>query len=403
MRVLFTVFSGTGHFHPLVPLARALETAGHQVAFAALADGPAQPFAAQVVEAGFVLLPVGSMRTLLANPEVQQWVAARATDRVLANRIAITRMFPEVLPCALLADLVELADRWNPDLIVSDNFEFAGRVVAESREVPHASLKVSEFFSYLDRHVLIPQMDVLRAGVGLPPDPDAEMQFRYMYLVDDPPGFDSGQILPPTTVRLRRTIFDGSVSPDWLSDLAPRPTVYATAGTNVNTVTGVLERLLEALRDEPINLILTVGHARDPAEFGPQPSNVHIERYLSQSLLMPYCDAAVVHGGTGTVYTAIDHGMPLVVVPIGADQFVNAQRCAAVGAGIVIEPEHRTPEAIRDALREVLHDPSYREAARHVQEGMRRFPTPAEIVPLLERLALDRRPVRSNAVQYSPV
>jgi UDP:flavonoid glycosyltransferase YjiC (YdhE family) len=41
MRVLFTTSPGVGHFHPLVPLARALAAAGHEVAVAcARAFGP---------------------------------------------------------------------------------------------------------------------------------------------------------------------------------------------------------------------------------------------------------------------------------------------------------------------------------------------------------------------------
>jgi MGT family glycosyltransferase len=155
---------------------------------------------------------------------------------------------------------------------------------------------------------------------------------------------------------------------------------------------GVLERLLEALSCEPINLILTVGHERNPAEFEPYADNVHVESYVPQSLLMPYCDAAVMHGGTGTVYTALDHGVPMVNVPIGADQFVNAERCASLGVGPVVDVGHRTPEAIREALREVLRDAGYRERARQVQQSMHALPSPREIVPLLERLATDRTP-----------
>jgi UDP:flavonoid glycosyltransferase YjiC (YdhE family) len=34
MRVLFTTSASTGHFHPLLPLARVLEEAAHNVGFA---------------------------------------------------------------------------------------------------------------------------------------------------------------------------------------------------------------------------------------------------------------------------------------------------------------------------------------------------------------------------------
>jgi UDP:flavonoid glycosyltransferase YjiC (YdhE family) len=65
---------------------------------------------------------------------------------------------------------------------------------------------------------------------------------------------------------------------------------FATAGTQVNRTRGLLESFLEALRDEPITLILTIGRDRDPAEFGLQPDHVHIESYIPESLVLQACD-----------------------------------------------------------------------------------------------------------------
>jgi UDP:flavonoid glycosyltransferase YjiC (YdhE family) len=101
------------------------------------------------------------------------------------------------------------------------------------------------------------------------------------------------------------------------------------------------------------------------------------------------------------VFTALDHGVPLVIVPIASDQFANAERCAALGVGITVDAAHRTPDAIRDALREVLGKPVYRENARRVQQSMRALPTPEKVVPLLERLAVERRPVTAGRLAVS--
>jgi len=54
MRTLFTTIPASGHFHPLVPLARAAINAGHEVAFAASA-----PFCPDVEAAGFRCFPAG--------------------------------------------------------------------------------------------------------------------------------------------------------------------------------------------------------------------------------------------------------------------------------------------------------------------------------------------------------
>lgn len=144
---------------------------------------------------------------------------------------------------------------------------------------------------------------------------------------------------------------------------------------------------------EPINLILAVGRNQDPEQFGPQPPNIHIARYIPQSLLLPHCDLVITHGGFNTIMGALSHGLPLVIIPLGADQAANARRCAGLGVGRVVTPEQRTPAAIRAAVDAVLHDQSYRTNSRLFQEELAALPGPDHGVALLERLATERRPI----------
>lgn len=117
--------------------------------------------------------------------------------------------------------------------------------------------------------------------------------------------------------------------PAWIGDLPPQdttPRVYITLGT-VFEHPGIFEVILDGLKDEPMSVIVTVGRQIDPERFGAQPPNVHIEQYIPQSLLFPHCDLVVCHGGSGTSLSALDHGLPIVMVPLGADQlYVQAGR-----------------------------------------------------------------------------
>src|SRR5439155_13345748 len=105
----------------------------------------------------------------------------------------------------------------------------------------------------------------------------------------------------------------------------------------------------------------------DPANYGPQPGNVHIERYIPLSLLLPHCDLAVTHGGSGTLTAVLAHGLPVMVVPVTADQPANAARCAALGLGRVVPAAALTPERAREA-----------------------------VMALLERLAAERHPITAS-------
>ena len=110
------------------------------------------------------------------------------------------------------------------------------------------------------------------------------------------------------------------------------PTVYFTLGTVYNMESGDLfQRVMAGLRDLAADVIVTVGRDLDPDELGPQPPNVHIERFVPQAELLPHCDLVVSHAGSGSVLGALAHGLPMVLIPIGADQPLNAARCRDAG------------------------------------------------------------------------
>ncbi len=87
--------------------------------------------------------------------------------------------------------------------------------------------------------------------------------------------------------------------------------------------------------------------------------------WLSHPAVLPETDVVVTHGGLGTCAGALSHGVPLVCLPLGRDQHLNAARVEAVGAGITL-PSAASPHAIAAALDLVLGDPTYRAAAHRV-------------------------------------
>ena len=277
--------------------------------------------------------------------------------------------------------------------------EFGGLLAAERLGIPHASVRSNTMLSDDGARGLVAgPLAPVRARFDLPPDPSGTTLFRYLHLAFEPPRFqDPGRPPPPTAHLLRPLPFSESGderTPGWLARLGSRPAVYATLGTVFNSRTpGLFEAILAGLRDEPLDLIVTVGRDRDPAEFGPQPENVHVERYVPQALLLPHCDLVLTHAGFSTVSAALCSGVPMVAIPIDADQPVNARRCAALGAARVVEPAQRTPEAIRESVRAVLSDPSYRLNAERVRAEIAALPGLDRAVALLERLATAGEPM----------
>jgi MGT family glycosyltransferase len=160
-----------------------------------------------------------------------------------------------------------------------------------------------------------------------------------------------------------------------------------------NYWTDIFRAFIEGLRDEPVTLVVTVGRNGDPGQFGPQPEHIRIERYIPQTLFFPRCDVVITHGGSGTTMAALTHGLPLIVVPISADQPENADRCAALGVARVIQPSDLSAGLAREAVREVLGNNAYHRAAERMRDEIAALPGPEYAVALLERLAADRRPL----------
>ena len=381
MRVLFTTQPGSGHWRPLAPFAHALTEAGHEVAFATT---PA--FCPIIAAHGFRCFAVGADDAAQASDSHRQDLG---TEPEQAAAVWVN-LFAGARASRALPDLLATCRAWKPQIVVRELTEFAGCIAAERLGLPHAAVQVSAFRPHLHQRIAAP-LNRLRTSVGLPPDPSLDMLYRYLLLAPVPPSFQNPDAaLPPTAHAVRHVPCDllgDEGLPAWVRRLPAQPTVYATLGTAYNRTPGVFAAILGGLDDLPLNLIVTAGD-QDPAAFGTVPPHVHIERYIPQSLLFPFCDLVVTHGGFGTVMTSLDHGLPMVVVPIAADQPDNARRCADLGLARVVAPGDRTPDAIRTAVLAVLGGPAYRARAARLRDELRALPDLGFAVTLLERLAV---------------
>src|SRR6185503_20411409 len=120
------------------------------------------------------------------------------------------------------------------------------------------------------------------------------------------------------------------------------------------------------------------------AELAPHPPNAYVERYVSQALLLPRVDAVVSHGGSGSMLAALAHGLPMLLVPLGADQFDNAARAVEAGLARRLLPDELDVATAREAVAALLEDDGARERARTVAAEIAAMPAPPEVA---ERLA----------------
>lgn len=380
MRVIFTFSGGQGHLDPLMPLARAAAAAGHSVALAG------RPWMVPKVESlGFECFPGGKDEGLepVTRPLVPIDMEREAGDLIFGFGQRIAR---ERAP-----DLLSTFERWRPDVVAWDETDPAAGIVAELRGLPHATVSVMAFG--MSAPSFAQGYNAVREEYGLEPDPLGEMLSRYLVLSPFPACLRDPRSPAPATAHGFRIADADRIDragpiPEWATVIEGAPAVYFTLGTVFNHESGDLfPRVLAGLRELPINLLVTTGREIDPSSLGRQPANVRIERFVPQAEILPHVDVVVSHGGSGSVLGALTHGRPLVVLPIGADQPLNAERIVALGVGRSLNAVEVTPREVRDAVASVLADASCRDAAGRVADEIAGLPSAEIAVGRLERLA----------------
>jgi UDP:flavonoid glycosyltransferase YjiC (YdhE family) len=382
LRILFTTRPLAGHLQPLLPLAEAAAARGHAVAF-----GTGEPVLDEIRQRGFAAFEAG-----LPGPEARAEFLRRVPhldEEPPEERRALffSEAFAGIELGPRLADLEAVCAEWRPNILVHEAAELAGPVAASSAGLPYAT---AGFGLRIDPAILE------RAGEaaaphwrerGLEPPPLAGL-FRFIYLDPCPPSLQAHPP-PPVTQPMRitpRPNPDPGGAAVWLRELPEHAAVYVTLGTTWNLDTELFRTLVDALETLPLAIVVTLGAGGDPASLGPRPGNVHIHRFIPQEEVLPFCRAVVHHGGSGSMLGAFAHGLPQLVIPQGADQFSNASRVAAVGAGLTLLPDQVSRGTVRPAVERLLAEPGFGAAARRVRDELDALPGPDRAVDRLEEL-----------------
>jgi UDP:flavonoid glycosyltransferase YjiC (YdhE family) len=149
----------------------------------------------------------------------------------------------------------------------------------------------------------------------------------------------------------------------------------------------VLRRALDDLAELDVDVLVSVGPDGDPSALGARGERVHAERFVAQSRVLPLVDLVVHHGGTGTVLGALEAGVPQLLLPQGADQFMNAELIPAVGAGRALLNEAQTPGAIGAQVAAMMGDSAEAATARRISAEIAAMPSPEDVVAELVALA----------------
>ncbi|OQD53879.1 hypothetical protein BM536_026975 [Streptomyces phaeoluteigriseus] len=434
MRVLFTVWPAAAHLFPSVPLAWALQAAGHDVRVAsrpALA-GPttaAGLAAVSLVDENDLPRSVGAA-TPAPEESRQAWsriteaMAIDPVDPVAPHIWRLQRDYvapalndlqpadaPPDRPQPVLDALVRFCRSWQPDLVLWDPTMPASAVAARTVGAAHARLLwgLDHVGWSVDRYArrkdelgeALTDVDPVVAAVRA-------MAERYEMAFDDELLHGQWSLDPmPPGMRLptgRRTVpmswvpYTGSgVLPEWLHERTGRPRVALTLGASMRAFSKdskpLIANLLEAVGELDIDVVATLNAAQLEG-IDRVPDNVRTIDYMPLSHLLPTCSAVIHHGGYGTMCAAAAAAVPQIVAMDGdavMEGPISAHYLTEQGAGLRLEHAECSVDDIRKMVIRVLEEPSFQRASEGLRRDLLASPSPADVVPVLERLVAEHR------------
>ena len=133
------------------------------------------------------------------------------------------------------------------------------------------------------------------------------------------------------------------------------PPVVFTPGTGNRQARGYFEAAAQAVTKLGLRAVFLTPHVEQlPATLAP---SICWQEYVPLKALLPHVAALVHHGGIGTTAEALRAGTPQLVVPLAHDQFDNAARVVAMGAGASLHAARVTPARMAHALQKVVGNP----------------------------------------------
>ena len=370
-RFLLAAFGDPGHAFPMIALGASLAQRGHVVCLETWTRWRGHVEDAGMEFAAAPMYPVFPTPELPGEPYEAAVPAAEATRRLVRD--------------------------WRPDACVSDILTVAPALAAECEGVPVATLVPHVFppgapgFPVYSIGARLPrtrlgalawdrvarrmhgslelgrsQYNASRARLGLAALPDVHTGLsRELTLVATLPQLEYPRRWPDWA----RVIGPLAWAPPGGGPVAPpageAPLVLVAPSTAQDPGSSLVRAALSGLADEPVRVLAVVDPAGAVPSL-PRPPNAVLSPWLSYDEAMPRADVVVTHGGHGTLARALISGCPVVVCPAGGDMGENAARADWAGLGVRVPRRLLGPRAVRLALRRVLGDPRYADAARAV-------------------------------------
>lgn len=303
-------------------------------------------------------------------------------DLALSTRILVDTTL--ALDDKICADMKRL----KPDCIVADSMAVWGKAAAGKLKIPFVSSTTTFAFNRCSAGIMKRSAkEVLGMIVSMP---KVNRQIRRLQEKGYPVNsildilqndnathtivYTSPQFQPCAETFSHRYAFVGPSIRPALEEIPKTRAklVYLSMGTVNNDMLPFYKSCITAFADTEYQVILSVGNLTDRSGFGSLPENILVYPQVDQIAVLKKADVFVSHCGMNSVNESLYYAVPLVMLPVTSEQGGVAARVEQLGAGMRIKK--RDGKTIRNAVEQVLENPSYQKNAAVIADGFRSCP-----------------------------
>jgi len=370
MATIVIASSGThGDYLPYIALGEALQRRGHRVRLAFPAA-----MHAYVEKAGLTAIACGeALSAERTRAQAADWDEWRGTEQSFAEQSETikTRLYTE-FPVVFQTLAAACADA---DLFIAGlQRHLFGAMLAQKTGLAWVAASVTPFFQCRDaqgtsaiRQQFTPVLNEISTQLGVSPLNWDTYEHTPHALLGASACFAE---TTPAHRHYQQTGFWFYQDPDWSTWQADealrrfvedgdKPLYFTFSSIPVVEPQKLLAVQVRAAAKLGLRLVVQRGGANFNENLLPDdcdPSTVRFVDFMPQDWLLPRTAAILHHGGIGTIARALRHDCPMVIAPLGNDQFFNAQQVLTLGIGAAVHPHKITADGLARVLEtKVLH------------------------------------------------
>lgn len=410
MKFLFSTFSSVGHVDPFSAIATELVSRGHEIRWlcgprfrdrisatgatfiawsSPICDADVAPGKPDTGTSGLAA-SVSQARVIFVDPMVEQVEDYKRASKVFAADAMVVDMFG--------LGAMTFAEMGGPKYVT---MSLQPRINFDHPDLPAGQEQGDYWGSPAFMEKFRPLINSARARLGLDRLPGTfsfldAMTSPYLHLMQTTTAFEPAHGIRVPQLRsvgpMRAMPAIDFIPPKRWADIVSRKhfVVHVTQGTytaeSTNSET-LIQPTIRALEHEDCLVVGTVP-TRDTEAFLARalPANVHVERFIPHTNLLPFVDIMITNAGYNGVLAALSHGVPLVCAGISEDKADMSALVAQCGAGINLKTDRPSEAQIRDAVKTIRNDLEYATQAKRIQDDFARHDSAMEACNLIEDL-----------------